>query len=184
MNKETFNISKLSVDNKEKTLYAEWTESEVGKSGKILINQVTKQGNQPVTDEMMKLLRLFVPHFLMICEVPEFTDYTFDYLKKKSALNDAEIKRFFVSGFSISAKGLITLTGGVRREDGRVTSMNAPVTSTDLEQSPYDHVKALNVLIESAFECAYQYFKEGVFGQAVQTDAFDQPEEKEGAEVN
>ncbi len=181
MNKEKFNISKLSVDNKDKTLYAEYAKASVTKGG-ILNTGETAQGDQPVKKELLDILQLMVPHLLTICQVPGHKNYSAEYFNKKHALTDEKIQGYFVSGFSVSNKGLISIVGGIKTDSGRVTSMVAPITSLDLETSPYTFVKNLNVLVESGFELAYQYFTDGSFGEK-EPNLFDGKEDKQKEEV-
>lgn len=168
---EKLNISKVGVSNKEKELSIVHDESTVMPNGKILIcTGVSKTGNQPVHQDFLDQLQLLVPHLLMICEVPGHKNYTADYLKKKKALNDNDIQGYFVSGFSVTANGLINIIGGIKTASGKVTSMTAPLTSLDLENSQYTFVKELMVIKESIEDEVHAYFREGKFGQGAQSE--------------
>jgi hypothetical protein len=123
---------------------------------------------------MLDCLQLFVPHFLMIIEMPGFKSFTPDYLENEEAVNDEALKGFYVNGFSISAKGGVTVKGGVKTKSGRVTSMNAPLTSVDPDATNYEHAGDLKRLIDIACVKAGEYFIEGKFG----VDLFNQPKEK------
>lgn len=168
---EKLNISKVGVSNKEKELSIVHDESTVMPNGKILICiGVSKTGNQPVHSDLLDQLQLLVPHLLMISEVPGHKNYTADYLKKKKALTDNDIKGYFVSGYSVTANGLINLIGGIKTASGKVTSMTAPLTSLDMENSQYTFVKELTVIKENIEDEVHAYFHEGKFGQGAQNE--------------
>lgn len=168
---EKLNISKVAVSNKEKELTIVHDESRVMPSDKILIcTGISKTGNQPVHPDFLDELQLLVPHLLMICEVPGHKNYTADYLKKKKAIGDNDIAGYFVSGYSVTANGLINLVGGIKTANGKVTSMTAPLTSLDLENSQYTFVKELNVIKENIEQHVHDYFIDGKFGQGAQSE--------------
>lgn len=171
MSKETIQFTKISVSNKERTLYVEKTNSRVtpNKDKSSLNSLAPEDFDQPVHPDFLAELQLFVPHLLMRVGIPGSKNFTADYLKKKKALTDPEIKGYFVSGFSISAKGLINIIGGCKNEDGQVTSMTAPLFSLDLDTSKYPYAKEVNVLIENCFEHCTDYIQNGKFGEGAQT---------------
>lgn len=170
--KETMNLSKIAIANKDKTLYVEMANSYVtgntDPKKKSLNTEETKLGSQPVHADFLNEMQLFVPHLLMRCGLPGHKNFPADYLKKKKAIGDPNIEGFFVSGFSISKNGLINIIGGCKNEDGQVTSMTAPITSLDIDTSKYQYVKELNVLVENCFEHATDYFRHGKFGEGAQ----------------
>jgi hypothetical protein len=111
--------------------------------------------------------------------MPGFKSFKPDYLENEEAINDQSLIGFYCNGFSISANGGITLKGGVKTKSGRVTSMNAPLTSIDPEASNYEHAGDLQRLIDISCTKAGEYFIEGKFS----TDLFNQPKEEKEEEV-
>lgn len=172
MSKETITFTKISVSNKERTLYVEKTNSRVtpNKEKPSLNSDAPEQFDQPVHPDFLAELQLFVPHWVMRIGLPGFAGYfTPEYLKKKKALTDEKLKGFYVSGFSISAKGLINIIGGCKNEDGQATSMTAPLFSLDLDSSKYSFAKEVAVLVENCFEHATDYIQNGKFGEGAQS---------------
>jgi hypothetical protein len=175
---EKLNIQGLSVNLKEGYLYIEHTPQSITASGVMLGKIATEEGNKQVNQGMLDCLLLFVPHFLMIIEMPGFKSFTADYIENEEAIKDENLKGFYVNGFSISAKGGVTIKGGVKTKSGRVTAMNAPLTSVDPEASNYEHAGDLQRLIDIACMKAGEYFLEGKFG----VDLFNQPKEGDNDE--
>lgn len=172
---EKLNIQGLSVNLKEGYLYIEHTPQSVTASGVMLGKIATEEGNKQVNQGMLDCLALFVPHMLMIIEMPGFKSFTPDYMENEEAISDENLKGFYVNGFSISAKGGVTIKGGVKTKSGRVTSMNAQLTSIDPEVSNYEYAGNLQRLIDIACIKAGEYFIEGKFG----VDLFNQPVDKD-----
>lgn len=177
---EKLNIQAMSVNLKEGFLYIEHTPQVSTKGGTILGKTVTEEGNKQVNQSMLDCLQCFVPHMLMIIEMPGFKSFAPDYLEDEQAVQDEALKGFYCNGFSISAKGGITLKGGIKTKSGRVTSMNAPLTSVDPDATNYEHAGDLQRLIDIANAKATEYFIDGKFG----VDLFNQPnpDEKEQGE--
>ena len=175
---EKLNIQELSVSLKERNLYIAHTPTALTKSGKLLGKVTTEEGNQRVHKDVINALQCLVPHMLMIVEMPGFRKFTDEYLENEEAVEDNNLKGFYVTGFSISAKGGLTIKGGVKTESGRVTTMNAPLTSLDAESSNYEHIDDLNSIIETLIDEATKYFIDGKFGEGAQTDAFNQQKEE------
>lgn len=174
---EKLNIQAMSVNLKEGFLYIEHTPQVSTKGGTILGKTVAEEGNKQVDQGMLDCLQLFVPHFLMIIEMPGFKSFAPDYLEDETAISDEALKGFYVNGFSISAKGGVTVKGGVKTKSGRVTSMNAPLTSVDPDATNYEHAGDLQRLIDMACAKACEYFIDGKFG----VDLFNQPKQEEPA---
>lgn len=172
---EKLNVQGLGVNLKEGFLYIEHTPSSVTASGVMLGKTVTEEGNKQVNQGVLDLLQLFVPHMLQIIEMPGFKSFTPDYIENEEASTDDQLKGFYCNGFSISSKGGVTLKGGVKTKSGRVTSMNASLTSIDPEASNYEHAGDLQRLIDIACKKAAEYFIEGKFG----VDLFNQPDKGE-----
>lgn len=170
--KENIQFTKISVSNKERTLYVEKTNSRVtpNKDKSSLNSLAPEDFDQPVHPDFLAELQLFVPHWILRIGLPGFAGkITAEYLKKKKALTDEDLKGFYVSGFSISAKGLINIIGGCKNEDGQVTSMTAPLFSLDLDNSKYAYAKEVTVLVENCFEHATDYIQNGKFGEGAQS---------------
>lgn len=176
---EKLNIEGLSFTLKEGFLFMDHRPSTITKSGVQLGKIVSEQGDKPVNKGMVDCFQLMVPHMLMIIEMPGYKSFKPDYLENEEAIDDANLIGFYCNGFSISAKGGVTLKGGVKTKSGRVTSMNAPLTSIDPEASNYEHAGDLQRIIDMACTKAGEYFIDGKFS----TDLFNQPEEKEKEEA-
>ncbi len=177
--KNKLNIQGLNINLKEGFLTIDHTPSTVTASGVMLGKTVTEEGNKQVNQGMLDCLQLFVPHFCMIIEVPGFKNFTKDYIENEEAATDEKLKGFYVTGFSISAKGGVTIKGGIKTATGRVTSMNAPLTSIDPEASNYEFAGDLQRLINIANLKAEEYFIDGNFG----VDLFNQPKDESKAEA-
>lgn len=165
--KETMDFLKIMVSNKEKYLYVEMPKTSLFKNKKELISNASEDAYQPVHQDFIDELQLFVPHWVMRIGLPGFV-FTSDYLKNKKALTDPKLTGFVVSGFSISKNGLISIIGGCKNETGQFTSMTAPITSINVDSSSYPYAKELTVLIENCFEHATDYFRDGKFGEGAQ----------------
>lgn len=181
---QPLNISELSVSNKEKHLTIMHNMTMITKGAKMLnLPGVIYPGDQPVHNDLLEILQQIVPHFLMIIEVPGYKLGKPNYLTDKTALADEKLKGYYVSGFSISSKGMLTLKGGIKTEGGRVTSMNAPVVSTSLDDNNYAYIEHLVGLIEAAKHEGNYYFIDGKFGDNAQPGLFDVAA-KQGEEQN
>lgn len=171
---EKLSITEVHVSNKERFLTITHDITQITKGGKMIkMAGVIWPGNQPVHQDLLDQLQLLVPHALQIIEMPGFKTFNAEYHKDKLAITDDELKGFYISGFSISAKGLITLKGGIKTEGGRVTSINAPITSLDLETSQYEQIVPLVENIERIFAECDGYFINGKFGAGAQPEIWD-----------
>lgn len=171
---EPLNIQAMSVSNKEKHLTIVHNMTMVTKGAKMLnLPGVVYAGDQPVHDDLIDLLQQLVPHMLLIVEVPGFKLGKPNYLTDKVALTDEKLKGYYCSGFTISSKGMLTVQGGIKTESGRVTPLNAPVVSSNLDENNYQYIEHLMSLIDQLKQACNHYFIDGKFGMGSQGTIFD-----------
>lgn len=147
------------------------------KNGKMLeLPETVWNGQQPVKKELLDTLQLMIPHMLLIIGLPQYKIARPNYLTEKAALTDEKLKGYFVNGFSISDKGVLTIKGGIKSKEGKVTPLNAH-TFTNPDTSNYPFLDNLNSLHEEANEQLMEYFIDGNFGDGGQPDLWQQGEE-------
>jgi len=110
-------------------LYAEFAEQTTLEDP---ARQFTMQGTQPIHDDLVNALAELVPHFVRLTEqLP--VSHTAD-----------ERQPFTVSGFSLSNKNGVTLSGSRTLSGGSVLNMTAPFVSFDEEAfEEYDGAQEL-----------------------------------------
>lgn len=166
---EKLNIQKVHIDNKSKTISIIENKSSVMKSGKIL-NEVGNQrnGDQPAHQDLLDILTLFKPHFCITVGLPGLTNFKSDYFKNKEALHDEKIENVVILGCTIQSNGTLSISGGIRNIKGQIGALNVNNISLDLDNSDYQFVKELNILVEDLFEEVKAYFVDGKFGDGAQ----------------
>lgn len=172
-------IYDISIDNKTKFLTVVHDRTLVTKSAKILaLPDTVYPGTQPVHQDLLDVMQLLVPHMVLIVQVPGYKLPKPDYLTDKKALTDEKLNGYYVNGLTIHKKsGMVTIKGGIRAENGKVTPLNAH-THVNPDTTTYPYVDNLNNLIEEAKEQAMMYFLDGKFGEGAQPDLFVQETEK------
>lgn len=135
-----------------------------------------------VHDDLLKSLKAFIPHFMLLSESANINDFPDSYFKgKKWEKDQAPYK---VTGVHIkehNQKRSVILLGQKMLSNGRVISMVAPMVGFEPDEEDedvYPHHKHLKKAVDNYLTEVEEYMN-GKLGKSPQLDAFDPVEEDE-----
>lgn len=156
------NSAKLRKVKDQFVLDVEFDEITTTEGGEVFISSVTKSGPKPVHEDLLKTLKVMVPHFLILSDQRKPKEFNKAYFEKEEAITDKTIEKFSVYGLHFKEKNdvkYVILLGRMRiPRSNRMINMPLPMESMDLEsENVYENIEQLVISVDKFLDEVEQY---------------------------
>lgn len=172
------NSAKLRKVKDQYVLDVDFDEITTTEGGEVFISAVTKGGPKPVHEDLLKTLKLLVPHFLILSDQKKAKEFPKAYFEKEEAITDKNIEKFSVYGVHLKEKNdtkYVILLGRMRiPRSNRMINMPLPMESLDVDsENAYENVNLLVTGVD-AFLNEVELYMDGKFAPTLLTGESDE----------